>query len=212
MKKQSKQNKCLLFLWLFSLISLSGFSQEKQSFALKLGQLMELVTSQEVDTLKVESLLTTLVDPNGNPMEMAKMDYSIYPKFEGEKLYYIPYKYKSQDRFSIERLTTGNDALYSIEFYLNSNYTLEDGKVSYKQEDYFYNCNLQEFQELCTQAMTYSRGVANLDDTTVLSCVYINPKSNKRLMYWIVLQDPIGDKKSNGIVQIKIQDARLWQK
>ncbi|MHC5353650.1 hypothetical protein ACYSNX_05605 [Myroides sp. LJL115] len=212
MKKQSKGNKCLLFLWLFSLISVSGFSQEKQSFAQKLGQLMELVTSQEVDTLKVESLLTTLVDPNGNPMEMAKMDYSIYPKFAGEKLYYIPYKQKSQDRFSIERLTNGKDVLYSIEFYLDSNYTLKDAKVSYKQEDYFYNCNLQQFQDLCTQAMTYSRGVANLEDTTVLSCVYINPKSKKRLMYWVVLQNPIGDKESNGIVQIKIQDARLWQK
>lgn len=207
-----KHYKYLLFLCFFSLLSFSSYSQEKQSFAQKLGQLMELVTMQEIDTLKVEDLLTTLVDPSGNPMQMAQMDYSIYPKFEGEKLYYTPYKEKSQDRFSVERLTNGKDALYSIEFYLKSDYTLKGGNVNYQDPHYFYNCNLQEFKDLCTQAMTYSRGVANSPDTTVLSCVYINPKSNKRLMYWVVVQNPLGDKKSNGIVQIKIQDARLWQK
>ncbi len=185
--------------------------QEQTKFIEKLEALMLLITHDNIQEKQVELALQNLVNPAGNNMEVTQVDYSIYPKFEGQKLYYIPYKNKQDDRFSMEQLIQGNQVVYSLQLFLNSPYSLVENQVVYQNPNYFYNCNLQEFKNLCTQAIKYTKGVANTQDTTVLSCVYVNALTNKKLMFWVVLKEALGNKEGNEIVQIKIQDTRLWQ-
>ncbi|MHC5202442.1 hypothetical protein [Myroides sp. LJL119] len=187
-------------------------AQNTDDFAEKIAQLMFLVSSVEPDQDKVEQLLGSMTSSKDNPMQIADMDYSIYPGFQGDKLYYTKYSSKQDDRFSVELLKKGDQKVYSIDFILNSSYSLQGDKVSYKDPSYALNCDLSQMQQLCTKAMKYSKAEANLPDTTVLSCVYVNPVSKKSLMYWVVLTNPIGDKTGNTIKEIKIQDTRLWQR
>lgn len=189
-----------------------AFSQAKDDFAQKITELMFLVSSENVQQDKVQELLETMTSSEQNPLQIAQMDYSIYPNFQGDKLYYTPYKTKQDDRLSVEVLKKGDQRVYSIDFLLNSSYTIDKGKVVYQDPSYVFNCNLDQMRQLCSKAMTYSKGQANLPDTTVLSCVYVNPKSKKSLMYWVVLTNTLADPSGNTIKEIKIQDSRLWQK
>ncbi|WP_236594054.1 hypothetical protein [Myroides odoratus] len=60
--------------------------------------------------------------------------------------------------------------------------------------------------------MKYKNGSGNNPESPLLSCVYTNPDSKKRMMYWVVFEKPIGDTKGNTIKEIKFQSIELWQK
>ncbi|WP_010252883.1 hypothetical protein [Myroides injenensis] len=203
-------NKIIALIGTF-LIVFSIKAQEINTFGGKVGKLMELVTENTIDTLAVKNLLQTMT-PSNVALEEGDMDYSIYERFEGDKLYFTKYKSATDDRLSVERLSLNNKPYYSIRFLVNSQYTLDKtGKTIYKDKDYVYNTNYEELSKYCTRPMSYKNGKGNEDDSPLLSCIYTNPNSKRSLMYWVVFEDAVGNKKGNTVKEIKIQDVELWR-
>ncbi|MTG98763.1 MULTISPECIES: hypothetical protein [Myroides] len=182
-----------------------------QSFSEKIGTLMQLVTENEVDTLAVKELVKTMV-PNGKEFKENPMNYSMYDRLEGDMLYYTSYKTADEDRMSIEKLKMNDKPYYSIRFLVSSSYTIEkDGSIKYDQPDYEYNSDYESVKKYCTRAMSYKNGKGNAEDAPLLSCIYTNPESKRSLMYWVVFDNAVNDKKGNRIKEFKIQDVELWR-
>ncbi|AJH15658.1 hypothetical protein [Myroides profundi] len=186
-------------------------SAQEMSFSQKIGQLMELVTEEQVDNSQVREILKTLAIA---PKEMKEgaMDYSIYDNFEGDTLYYIPYKTAEESRFSVEKLRQGDKLFYTLQFLMQSTYTKDkQGNVVFVDPTYLYNTTIEELQPYCTTPMKYKNGKGNSPKSPLLSCVYTNPKSKRKLMYWVVCENKIGDTKGNTVKEIKIQSQELWR-
>ncbi|MDM1398308.1 hypothetical protein HX049_14195 [Myroides odoratimimus] len=186
-------------------------SAQEMSFSQKIGQLMELVTEEQVDNSQVREILKTLAIA---PKEMKEgaMDYSIYDNFEGDTLYYIPYKTAEESRFSVEKLRQGDKLFYTLQFLMQSTYTKDkQGNIAFVDPTYLYNTTIEELQPYCTTPMKYKNGKGNSPESPLLSCVYINPKSKRKLMYWVVCENKIGNTKGNTVKEIKIQSQELWR-
>ena len=197
-------------LMLMLLVGWVATAQDKVSFADKLGQLMYLVSGETIDTSEVHRLLATMT-VDDKKMEIAPMDYSIYENFTGDILYYLPYKSPNESRFSVELLRMNRKPYYGIQFLMHSKYLLHDNEVVFADEDYAYNTTIKELEKYCTKPLTYKNGKGNEEDSPLLSCIYTNPDSNRSLMYWVVLENPINDANGNTVKEIKIQDIKLWQ-
>ncbi|MDM1097459.1 hypothetical protein HXZ81_12535 [Myroides odoratimimus] len=194
-----------------ALLSVTIMCAQEQSFSQKIGQLMELVTEENVDNSQVREILKTLAIA---PKEMKEgaMDYSIYDNYEGDTLYYIPYKTAGESRFSVEKLKQGEKLFYTLQFLMQSTYTKDaKGKVEFADPTYLYNTTIEELEPYCTTPMKYKNGRGNSPDSPLLSCVYTNPKSKRKLMYWVVCENKIGDTKGNTVKEIKIQSQELWR-
>jgi len=191
--------------------SLCTMSAQEMTFSQKVGKLMELVTAENVDNNQVREILKTLAIA---PKEMKEgaMDYSIYDDFEGDTLYYIPYKTADEPRYSVEKLKQGDKLFYTLQFLISSEYTKDpSGKVTYKDKDYLYNTTIEDLMPYCTTPMSYKNGKGNNPESPLLSCVYTNPNSKRKLMYWVVCENKIGDKEKNRVKEIKIQSQELWR-
>ncbi|MDM1348152.1 hypothetical protein [Myroides marinus] len=191
--------------------SLCTMNAQEMTFSQKVGKLMELVTAENVDNNQVRDILKTLAIA---PKEMKEgaMDYSIYDDFEGDTLYYIPYKTADEPRYSVEKLKQGDKLFYTLQFLISSEYTKDpSGKVTYKDKDYLYNTTIEDLMPYCTTPMSYKNGKGNNPESPLLSCVYTNPNSKRKLMYWVVCENNIGDKEKNRVKEIKIQSQELWR-
>ncbi|MDM1381574.1 MAG: hypothetical protein LBI73_12360 [Myroides sp.] len=191
--------------------SLCTMNAQEMTFSQKVGKLMELVTAENVDNNQVREILKTLAIA---PKEMKEgaMDYSIYDDFEGDTLYYIPYKTADEPRYSVEKLKQGDKLFYTLQFLISSEYTKDpSGKVTYKDKDYLYNTTIEDLMPYCTTPMSYKNGKGNNPESPLLSCVYTNPNSKRKLMYWVVCENKIGDKEKNRVKEIKIQSQELWR-
>lgn len=191
--------------------SLCTMNAQEMTFSQKVGKLMELVTAENVDNNQVREILKTLAIA---PKEMKEgaMDYSIYDNFEGDTLYYIPYKTADEPRYSVEKLKQGDKLFYTLQFLISSEYTKDpSGKVTYKDKDYLYNTTIEDLMPYCTTPMSYKNGKGNNPESPLLSCVYTNPNSKRKLMYWVVCENKIGDKEKNRVKEIKIQSQELWR-
>ncbi|KUF43094.1 hypothetical protein HX071_13815 [Myroides marinus] len=191
--------------------SLCTMNAQEMTFSQKVGKLMELVTAENVDNNQVREILKTLAIA---PKEMKEgaMDYSIYDDFEGDTLYYIPYKTADEPRYSVEKLKQGDKLFYTLQFLISSEYTKDpSGKVTYKDKDYLYNTTIEDLMLYCTTPMSYKNGKGNNPESPLLSCVYTNPNSKRKLMYWVVCENKIGDKEKNRVKEIKIQSQELWR-
>lgn len=191
--------------------SLCTMNAQEMTFSQKVGKLMELVTAENVDNNQVREILKTLAIA---PKEMKEgaMDYSIYDDFEGDTLYYIPYKTADEPRYSVEKLKQGDKLFYTLQFLISSEYTKDpSGKVTYKDKDYLYNTTIEDLMLYCTTSMSYKNGKGNNPESPLLSCVYTNPNSKRKLMYWVVCENKIGDKEKNRVKEIKIQSQELWR-
>ncbi|MCC9044461.1 hypothetical protein LNQ81_17470 [Myroides sp. M-43] len=199
-------------LWsIIALFSVITIQAQEKKFSQKIGELMELVTADKVDNSQVRDILKTLaIAPK--KMQEGKMDYSIYDDFEGDTLYYIPYKTAEEPRFSVEKLKRGDQLYYTLQFLIDSEYMKDtSGKVTFKDKDYLYNTTVEELMPYCTTPMNYKNGKGNNPESPLLSCVYTNPQSNRKLMYWVVCESKIGDTEKNRIKEIKIQSQELWR-
>lgn len=199
-------------IWsIIALCSVITMQAQEVTFSQKVGKLMELVTAEHVDNAQVRTILKTLaIAPK--EMQEGKMDYSIYDDFEGDTLYYIPYKAADEPRFSVEKLKQGDKLYYTLQFLIDSGYKKDaSGKVTFNDKDYLYNTTVDELMPYCTTPMNYKNGKGNNPESPLLSCVYTNPKSKRKLMYWVVCEDKIGDKEKNRVKEIKIQSQELWR-
>ncbi|MEC4113876.1 hypothetical protein [Myroides pelagicus] len=194
------------------LVLVATTTSQAQVFSEKIGKLMELVTAQDVDTLAVKELAKTML-PKDKEFNESVMNYSLYDRLEGDMLYYTTYKTAEEDRMSIEKLKMDNKPYYSIRFLIHSSYIYDaSGNVIYDLPDYEYNASYEEVKNYCSRAMSYKNGKGNQEDAPLLSCIYTNPTSGRSLMYWVVFEKPVGDKKGNVIKEFKIQDVELWKK
>lgn len=199
---------------IFTIVALCSFitiQAQQMTFSQKIGRLMELVTASEVDNTQVREVLKTLaIAPK--EMQEGAMDYSIYDDFEGDTLYYIPYKTAEEPRFSVEKLKQGDKLFYTLQFLIDSGYTKDaSGQVIFNDKDYLYNTTIDELMPYCTTPMNYKNGKGNNPESPLLSCVYTNPQSKRKLMYWVVCENKIGDKDKNKVKEIKIQSQELWR-
>lgn len=184
---------------------------QEQTFSQKIGKLMELATAEQVDNGQIRGILKTLaIAPK--EMQEAAMDYSIYDNFEGDTLYYIPYRQAEEPRFSVEKLKQKDKLFYTMQFLISSSYTKNtSGQVAFTDPTYLYNATVEELMPYCTTPMTYKNGKGNNPESPLLSCIYTNPKSKRRLMYWVVCDEPIGKEEGNRVKEIKIQSLELWR-
>lgn len=199
-----------IIIVLLSLISTSFYAQEL-TFSQKIGKLMELSTNTEVDTEQISQILQSMKIDNKD-VKIGNLNYSLYEGFEGQSLYYIPFETGEESRFSVEQVTKDDRPYFGMQFLLNSEYTFDlNGKTNYKDPGYAYACTLDELREFCTTPMKYKNNKGGQNDTPLLSCIYTNPTSGKRLMYWVVCNEPLNTKTGNTIKEIKIQSIEFWR-
>lgn len=209
MKKYNLQT--LLMVVLCALLAITTDAQTK-NFGQKIGDLMYEMTMDQPDTAKIQQLLQTL-DIDNKEVKTGNLSYSIFDGFDGDKMYYIPFTTAEESRFTVEQLKRENKLYFGVQFLLKSEYTVDSKKqIHYKDVNYAYNTNYDELSLYCTTPMKYKNGSGNNPESPLLSCVYTNPTSKKRMMYWVVLEKPIGDTKGNTIKEIKFQSIELWQK
>lgn len=210
MKKYNFHTPLTLII-LFLTTSFSGFAQAK-NFGQKIGDLLYEMTTSTPDTTKIQALVSTLSIDN-KEVKKGNLSYSIFDGFDGDKMYYIPFTTSEESRFTIEQLKQGNKLYFGAQFLLQSEYTRNNkNQIQYKDPNYNYNTNYDELSLYCTTPMKYKNGSGNNPESPLLSCIYTNPDSNKRMMYWVVFDKPTGDKKGNTIKEIKFQSIELWQK
>ncbi|MGG5508094.1 MULTISPECIES: hypothetical protein [unclassified Myroides] len=208
MKKYNLQT--VLILMLVSLFSTTIRAQE-QSFGQKIGALLYQMTKSEPDPTAIEQLLQTFRIDN-KEVKTGTLSYSIFDGFEGDQMYYIPFTTAEESRFTVEQLKQGDKLFFGVQFLLKSSYSLDQtGQVTYSDPKYAYNVNYEELLPFCTTPMKYKNGSGNNPNSPLLSCIYTNPDSKKRMMYWVVFDQPIGNTQSNTIKEIKFQSIELWQ-
>lgn len=184
---------------------------QELTFSQKIGKLMELSTNTVVDTKQISEILQSM-PIDGKEVKVSKLNYSIYEGFEGETLYYIPFKNGDESRFSVEQVTKDDRPYFGMQFLIHSEYTTDKlGVSSYTNPTYAYNSTLEELNQYCTTPMKYKNNKANQEDSPLLSCIYTNPTSGKRLMYWVVCEKPLTTKTENTIKEIKIQSIEFWR-
>lgn len=200
-------------LALFSLLLLSelGMAQAKP-FGERIGELLYEMTLDQPNPENIQQLLQTF-DIDNKEVKIGHLSYSIFDGFEGDKMYYIPFTTAEESRFTVEQFKQAGKLYYGAQFLLQSTYTLNSKQeVKYANDAYTYNTNYDELSPFCTTPMKYKNGSGNNPDSPLLSCIYTNPDSQRRMMYWVVFEKPIGDKKGNTIKEIKFQSIELWQK
>lgn len=201
----------LLGVLLLLLFSLPSMAQTK-TFGEKIGTLLYEMTADQPNVENIQLLLQTL-DIDDKEVKIGNLSYSIFDGFDGDKMYYIPFTTAEESRFTVEQLKRDDKLYFGVQFLLQSEYTLDSKKqVHYKNTNYAYNTNYDELSLYCTTPMKYKNGSGNNPDSPLLSCIYTNPDSQKRMMYWVVFEKPTGDKKGNTIKEIKFQSIELWQK
>lgn len=209
MKKYNLQT--LLVLLFLSIIS-TEIQAQNQSFGQKIGVLMYEMTTSNPDPIKIEQLLQTL-DIDDKEVKTGQLSYSIFDGFDGDKMYYIPFTTAEESRFTVEQLKQDEQLYFGVQFLLKSSYNIsKDGHITYNDSKYAYNVHYEELLPFCTTPMKYKNGSGNNPNSPLLSCIYTNPDSKKRMMYWVVFEKPIGDTQSNTIKEIKFQSIELWQK
>lgn len=185
---------------------------QSKSFGQKIGELLYEMTTKNPDTLKIQTLLKTM-DIDDKEVKIGNLSYSIFDGFDGDRMYYIPFTKADESRFTVEQLKRDNQLYFGVQFLLSSTYTLNSqNQVNYSNPTYAYNVNLDEVSQYCTTPMKYKNGSGNNPESPLLSCIYTNPDSKKRMMYWVVFEQPTGNKKGNTIKEIKFQSIELWQK
>ena len=191
--------------------TLTSFAQER-NFGQKIGQLLYEMTSATPDTLAIQGILQTM-SIDGKDVKFGNLSYSIFDGFDGDRMYYIPFTTAEDSRFTVEQLKRDNQLYYGVQFLLKSAYTTNSSnEIHYDNPNYAYNVSFDELVPYCTTPMKYKNGTGNNPESPLLSCIYINPQSKKRMMYWVVFEKPTGDKKGNTIKEIKFQSIELWQK
>ncbi|WP_413512136.1 hypothetical protein [Myroides odoratus] len=210
MKKHNLYTQLSIVI-LFLTTSLSGFAQAK-NFGQKIGDLLYEMTASVPDTLKIQATVNSLSIDN-KEVKKGNLSYSIFDGFDGDKMYYIPFTTSDESRFTIEQLKRDNKLYFGVQFLLQSEYAVNSkNQIQYKNPTYSYNTNYDELNLYCTTPMKYKNGSGNNPESPLLSCIYTNPDSKKRMMYWVVFEKPTGDKKGNTIKEIKFQSIELWQK
>ncbi|WP_410880792.1 hypothetical protein [Myroides sp. DW712] len=201
------------FLVVISLLFFSVTTEaQTKTFGERIGDLMYEMTLDQPNTESIQQLLQTF-DIDNKDVKIGNLSYSIFDGFDGDKMYYIPFTTAEESRFTVEQLKQGNQLYFGAQFLLHSEYTLDSKKqIQYKNKDYAYNTNYDELSPYCTTPMKYKNGSGNNPSSPLLSCVYTNPTSKKRMMYWVVFEKPIGDTQGNTIKEIKFQSIELWQK
>ncbi|MBB1151384.1 MULTISPECIES: hypothetical protein [unclassified Myroides] len=185
---------------------------QSQSFGQKIGELLYEMTTKNPDTLKIQNLLKTM-DIDDKEVKIGNLSYSIFDGFDGDRMYYIPFTKADESRFTVEQLKRDDQLYFGVQFLLSSTYTLNSqNQVNYSNPTYAYNVNLDEVSQYCTTPMKYKNGSGNNPESPLLSCIYTNPDSKKRMMYWVVFEQPTGNQKGNTIKEIKFQSIELWQK
>lgn len=193
------------------ILSITTYGQT-QNFGQKIGDLMYEMTANQPNTEKIQQLLQSMPIDN-KEVKIGNLSYSIFDGFDGDKMYYIPFTTAEESRFTVEQLKQNNKLYFGVQFLLKSEYTIDSKKqVHYTNANYAYNTNYEELSPYCTTPMKYKNGSGNNPESPLLSCVYTNPDSKKRMMYWVVFEKPIGDTKGNTIKEIKFQSIELWQK
>lgn len=207
-----KYNLHILFLSLVSVLLPFVSQAQSKSFGEKIGELMYEMTLDQPNIENIQQLVQTF-DIDNKEVKIGNLSYSIFDGFDGDKMYYIPFTTAEESRFTIEQLKRENELYFGVQFLLHSEYTLDDkNQVQYKNKDYAYNTNYDELSPYCTTPMKYKNGSGNNPSSPLLSCVYTNPDSKKRMMYWVVFDQPLGYTKGNTIKEIKFQSIELWQK
>lgn len=208
-----KRQNLIYILFVIVLVTIPHRSNaQEKSFGEKIGDLLYEMTASHPDTLQIQGILQTM-DIDDKEVKFGNLSYSIYDDFDGDRMYYIPFNNAEESRFTIEQLKKDDQLYFGAQFLLKSNYTIDkQNQVNYTDTSYRYNVNYDELSFYCTTPMKYKNGSGNNPDSPLLSCIYTNPNSKKRMMYWVVLEKPIGDKKENTIKEIKFQSIELWQK
>lgn len=209
MKKYNLHTLVLIFAsFLFASVSVA----QTKSFGEKIGELLYEMTLDQPNTEYIEQLLQTF-DIDDKKVKTGNLTYSIFDGFDGDRMYYIPFTTAEESRFTVEQLTRDGQLYFGAQFLMQSTYTITSQKqAKYANESYSYNTNYDELSLYCTTPMKYKNGSGNNPDSPLLSCIYTNPDSQRRMMYWVVFEKPIGDKKGNTIKEIKFQSIELWQK
>lgn len=209
MKKYNLHTLVLIFAsFLFASVSVA----QTKSFGEKIGELLYEMTLDQPNTEYIEQLLQTF-DIDDKKVKTGNLTYSIFDGFDGDRMYYIPFTTAEESRFTVEQLTRDGQLYFGAQFLMQSTYTISSQKqAKYANESYSYNTNYDELSLYCTTPMKYKNGSGNNPDSPLLSCIYTNPDSQRRMMYWVVFEKPIGDKKGNTIKEIKFQSIELWQK
>lgn len=207
-----KYNLQTILIVIMCMIFTTNTDAQTKNFGQKIGDLMYEMTLEQPDTAKIQQLLQTF-DIDKKEVKIGNLSYSIFDGFDGDKMYYIPFTTAEESRFTVEQLKREDKLYFGVQFLLQSEYTLDSKKqIHYKDVNYAYNTNYDELSPYCTTPMKYKNGSGNNPESPLLSCVYTNPKSKKRMMYWVVFEKPIGDPKGNTIKEIKFQSIELWQK
>jgi|GEM_PF-2807320 len=207
-----KYNLNILFISLFCLLFPLVNHAQSKTFGERIGELMYEMTLDTPNTASIQQLIQTFGIDN-KEVKIGNLSYSIFDGFDGDKMYYIPFTTAEESRFTVEQLKRENQLYFGVQFLLHSEYTFDNKKqVHYKNTEYAYNVNYDELNLYCTTPMKYKNGSGNNPSSPLLSCVYTNPDSKKRMMYWVVFDKPIGDTKGNTIKEIKFQSIELWQK
>lgn len=207
----SIKNKKISVLLLLLFFNYNAQAQET-SFGHQIGKLLYEMTSTTIDTLKIQKIIKSLTIDDKD-VKFSNLGYSIYEDYEGDRLYYIPFTTAEDSRFTIEQLKKDNKLYYTAQFLLKSSYTINNkGDIIFDNKAYQYNVSYEDLLSFCTEPMKYKNGNGNNPNSSLLSCIYTNPGSKKRMMYWIVFENPIGSKKGNTVKEIKFQSIELWQK
>lgn len=207
-----KYNLHILFISLVNLLIPFTSHAQSKTFGEKIGELMYEMTLNQPNIENIQQLIQTF-DIDNKEVKIGNLSYSIFDGFDGDKMYYIPFTNPEESRFTVEQLKRENELYFGAQFLLHSEYTLDSKKqVHYKNKDYAYNTNYDELSPYCTTPMKYKNGKGNNPSSPLLSCVYTNPDSKRRMMYWVVFDQPIGHTKGNTIKEIKFQSIELWQK
>ncbi|WP_158961126.1 hypothetical protein [Myroides fluvii] len=208
MRKYNLQT--LLVFFMVTIVGITAQAQTK-NFGKTIGDLMYEMTVNQPNTEKIQQILETLHMDN-KEVKTGPLSYSIFDGFDGDKMYYIPFTTPEESRFTVEQLKRADKYYFGAQFLLKSEYTVDAKKqVQYKEDNYAYNTNYNELSLYCTTPMKYKNGSGNNPESPLLSCIYTNPTSKKRMMYWVVFEKPIGDTQGNTIKEIKFQSIELWQ-
>ncbi len=200
-------------LVLFTIVfSNATINAQEITFGQQIGNLLYQMTLEKPDTLKIQKTLK-LLNIDNKEVKFSNLGYSIYDDFEGDRLYYLPFTKADESRFTVEQLKKENKLYYTAQFLLKSSYTINSqGKIKFDIKDYKYNVSYEDLIPFCTTPMKYKNGNGNNPTSSLLSCIYTNPDSQKRMMYWVVFENPIGTKTGNTVKEIKFQSIELWQK
>ncbi|MDR0230382.1 MAG: hypothetical protein LBI72_15170 [Flavobacteriaceae bacterium] len=194
------------------LLATIGIQAQTMTFAEKVGKLMELATDTDVNVEQMKNIIQTM-SIDGKEVKISPMSYSLYDDFDGEKMYYIPFKTGTESRFTIEQVTRDGKPFFGMQFLLNSEYSMDNkGVVKYTDPNYAYQTTLEDLKPYCTSTMKYKNGKGNEEESPLLSCIYTNPKSGRQLMYWVVCEKPIVNPTGNKVIEIKIQSMEFWRK